>query len=32
MICSAIWESIALVRLVISLGFASWNYKPYSCN
>jgi len=32
MICSAILESIALVRLVISLGFASWNYKPYSCN
>ena len=26
------WELIALVRSVISLSFASWNYKPYSCN
>jgi len=32
MVCSAISESIALIRLVISLSFTSWNYKLYSCN
>jgi len=32
MVCSAVLESVVLVRFVISLGFASWNYKPYSCN